>query len=236
MGCKRKPCKPKKSNKIENPSKDIKWLDYKSPDENGFGYGKFCYFISCPDSKFPIRDYVYEGKLEPHYEEKSYNGYAFCNQKGIRNLKKNKVSCIVFVTKYQGTITKYQCEFYITGWFPLYKWKKIDNLHPKDWKRNKKEEVIYKTRIAYKSDAPIFLSIEDSIKLDDEKWKEWFRKDLPKNRNLRPPKPQLNYFTQKLDSPVLEEIKRHFEKHRENNKIDDYINEIRSYYEAEENL
>ncbi len=183
MACKRKPCKPKKLDRIENPGKNIKWLDYPSPDENGFGYGKFCYFISCPDSKLPIRDYVYERKLEPHYEEKSYNEYAFCNQRGIRHLKKRGGSYIIFVTKYQGN-------FYITGWFPISQYKEI----PNQIKHNEEGNIIYHSRIAYKSDNPIFLSIEDSIELGDKKWKGWFGTNLPKNTSLNPPKPPTKLF------------------------------------------
>ncbi|KAA0008068.1 MAG: hypothetical protein FE036_02655 [Thermoplasmata archaeon] len=226
-----KPCKPKKSNIVEEPGKNIKWLDYPSPDENGFGYGKFCYFISCPDSKLPIRDYAREKKLEPHYEKKSYNEYAFCNQRGIRNLKNRGGSYIIFVTKYQGILAEYQDRFYITGWFPIYKWKEIDNLSRREWKRNGEGKVIYKTRIAYKSNNPIFLSIEDSIELCDEIWKKWFGTNLPKNSSLNPPRPQLNYFTKFLekDSIALNEIKNHFESKSNRNKINEYIREIKNY-------
>ena len=229
MACKRKPCKPKKSNRIEKPGKNKKWLDYPSPDENGFGHGKFCYFISCPDSKLPIRDYTVrkenrKEKLEPHYEEKSYNECAFCNQRGIRHLKKRRGNYIIFVTKYHGTIAKYQGNFYITGWFPISQYREILEI-----KRNDEEKIIYHSRIAYKSDNPIFLSIKDSIELSDKKWKIWFGTNLPKNMRLNPPKPQLNYFTKFLekDSIALNEIKDCFED--KSNRITEYIREIRNY-------
>lgn len=53
-------CKTKTS-----PEAGIKWLPYPKADENGFGNGKFCYFLSCPDSELPIRNCIHEKKLEP---------------------------------------------------------------------------------------------------------------------------------------------------------------------------
>ena len=231
MVCRRKPCGSKRPNKIKNPGKNIKWSDYPSPEEKGVGHGKFCYFISCPDSKLPIRDYVrLKEKLEPHYEEKSYNECAFCNQSGIRNLRKRGGSYIIFVTRYKGRIAESQSKFYITGWFPICKWKEI-NLPPDDWKYNKHGEVIYKTRVAYKSDNPIFLSIDDSIELDNEKWKEWFGRNFP--NNLR----YVTKFIRKDQYPrrknknqtILEEIKNHFDamERKGKNKIKEYIGVLR---------
>lgn len=165
MVCKSKPCKIKKSNTIENSDRNIKikWSDYPSPEEERFGHGKFCYFISCPDSELPIRDYVYEKKAEPCYERQSYNEYAPCNQSGIRNANSRGISYIIFYTKYQGIKECYRNGYFITGLFPISAQREIDK------------------RIAYKSTSPIFLSIEDSIELNDEVWKKWFYKDIPKD-------------------------------------------------------
>jgi hypothetical protein len=215
MVCKCKPCKAKKSDEIENTGKKIKLLDYPSPDEEGFGHGKFCYFISCPGSKLPIRDYVYEGKPEPHYENKSYNECASCNQKGIKNAYDRGISYVIFYTRYRGKKENYRNRYFITGLFPI----------------SAQRDVC--TRKAYMSNNPIFLSIGDSIELNDKVWQKWFKTNLPKDyRGTH----NLHFMAKfvKKDSPALADILNHFKKMKNKNKIDEYINEIR-IYETEEN-
>lgn len=220
MPCNCESIRPNKSNKREYPGENIKWLDYPSPGKKGFGNGKICYFISCPKSERPIRD-IYNEKREPHYENQSYNEYAFCNQRGIRNLKDRGGSYIIFVARYKGKLEDYKSKIYITGWFPLSKWKKIDDLPPEEWKYNEQREAIYKTRVAYKSDNPIFLSIKDSIKLDDKKWGGWFKEGLPNN---------LRYMTKFInDQNILCKIKNYFERMESEGKnaTQKYIEEVR---------
>lgn len=204
MGCKRRSCKTKESKK----TKDTKWIDYPSADEKGFGHGKFCYFLSCPSSELPIRDYVYRQKLEPHYETKSYNECLSCNQRGIRNACNRGISYILFYTKYQGKKGGYRHNYFVTGLFPISAWRRVSD------------------RIAYRSDNPIFLSIEDSIELDDKLWRKWFGKDLPKdsrgNHNLR----YMARFVEK-NSSALEDILGRFDGKKSRNKIDDYIKELK---------
>lgn len=161
-------------------------------------------------------------KPEPHYETSSYNACAFCNQSGIRTLEKRGASYIAFVTKYQGTIAKHQGKFFITGWFPITEYKKIP-----ETKYNRKGKTIYTWRIAYKSNNSIFLSIEDSLELSDERWKRWFGANLPRNTSRHPPKPQLNYLTKflKKDSTALNEVKAHFLQKR--NRVTEYVREIK---------
>jgi hypothetical protein len=200
MRCKHKPCE-KNLNKIKNTGENIEWSNYPSPEKSGFGKGKFCCFISCPDSELPIRDYIYEKKREPCYEEKSYNCYASCNQKGIKNARKRGISYIIFYTRYHGKKESYKNKYFITGLFRISAMKKVN------------------TRSAYRSDAPIFLSIEDSIELNDKIWRKWFKNDLP--NNLR----YMAKFVEK-DSIAMRDILNHFNNMKNKNKIDDYINEI----------
>lgn len=212
MGCKRRPCKKKERKKAICVGKDVKWVNYPSADENGFGHGKFCYFISCPNSELPIRDYVYEGKLEPHYETKSYNECASCNQRGIKNANNRGISYIAFYTRYRGEKRSYRNKYFITGLFLISAWRKVSN------------------RIAYRSDNPIFLSIEDSIELNDDLWNKWFGKDLPKDwRGAH----NLHFMTKfvKKDSPALKDILDRFDKKKSRNEMDDYIKELKSAYD-----
>lgn len=209
MGC--KPKKPKcRKNRTKSQRKNTIWEKYPSPEEEEFGHGKFCYFISCPGSELPIRDYMYEEKPEPHYEEKSYNEYAPCNQRGIKNAYNRGISYIIFYTKYHGTKQNCKHRYFITGLFPI------------STRRN------LGTRIAYRSENPIFLSIEDSIELDDKIWRKWFETYLPKDYR----KAHNLHFMAKfvnMGSPALMDILNHFKKKYKKNKIDKYINEIRSY-------
>ena len=97
----------------------MKWVNYPLTEEKGFGHGKFCYFISCPYSELPIRNYVKKKKPEPHYEDKSYNVYASCNQRGIMNAYRKGINYLIFYTRYQGKIQKFRGEYFITGLFPI---------------------------------------------------------------------------------------------------------------------
>lgn len=223
MGC--KPKKPKcGKNRTKSQNKNPRWEKYPSPEEEGFGRGKFCYFISHPKLELPIRDFRI--KDEPHYENKSYNECVFCNQRGIRNLKDNGGSYIIFITKYQGTIAKYQDKYYITGWFPISHYKEI----PNQIKRNKQGKIIYRSRMAYKSGNPIFLSVEDSIELNGKRWRRWFGEELPSNLRYMTkfiPKDQYPYGKNK-NQTISEEIKSHFEKmeKEDKNMLQDYIDEL----------
>lgn len=197
----------KRSGGAKKVGRDAEWIDYPSPEDSGFGNGKFCYFISCPDSELPIRDYVYQGKPEPHYETKSYNECARCNQRGIKNACNRGISYIVFYTRYRGKKASYKNRYFITGLFPISAWRRTSN------------------RIAYRSDNPIFLSIEDSMELDDRNWLKWFQNDFPKDlkgaRNLR----YMAKFVKK-GSPALKDILSHFDKKASRNRIDEYVKEL----------
>jgi hypothetical protein len=205
--CKKKSCRSERSSIIKRVEEDNEWREFPSADEDGFGHGKFCYFISCPDSELPIRDYVHKGKSEPHYETRSYNECALCNQRGIRSTYSRGISYLIFYTRYKGTKNGYRNKYFITGLFPISTQKKVKN------------------RIAYRSENPIFLSIEDSMRLGNELWQKWFGKVLPKDNkgshNLR-------YMTKfvKKDSPALKDVLNHFDSKKSLNRIDDYTQEI----------
>jgi len=208
MTCKRKTCQKEKLGSTSGIREDARWNQYPSPNDKGFGNGKFCYFVSCPDSKLPIRDYVYEEKLEPCYERKSYNEYRECNQRGIRNAYKRGISYFIFYTRYQGKIESHRNRYFITGLFPISAWRKVSN------------------RIAYYSEEPVLLSVEHAKELDDKLWNRWFGENLPKDKkgshNLR----YMAKFVEK-DSLALKDILNHFEKKRNLNKIDEYVKELK---------
>ena len=190
----------------------MEWLKYPPPNDKKFGNAKLCYFISCPSSELPIRDYKYLKKLEPHYEKKSYNEHASCNQRGIKNAYNRGISYLIFYTRYEGKEKKYKNRYFITGLFPISAWKKINE------------------RNAYLSDNPIFLSIDDSIELNDKRWRKWFKEELPVNNrgslNLR----YMAKFINK-NSLALRYILKYFRNNYHKNKINEYINEIkREFY------
>lgn len=207
MSCRRS-CKKKELTKA-NTEENVTWVPYPRPDTEGFGHGKFCYFISCSESKLPIRDFVYEEKLEPHYETRSYNEYACCNQIGIKSARKRGISYIIFYTKYQGKEAKYQDRYFITGLFPISDWRKVSN------------------HIAYRSDNPIFLSIEDAeeLELNDKTWRKWFEEALPRDRKDRLNLRWMAKFV-RHGSLALQEILDHFERKKEHNRIEEYIKEL----------
>jgi len=206
VGCRRS-CKKREVTKTDD-EENATWEPYPSSDTEGLGHGKFCYFISCPDSKLPIRDFIYEEKLEPHYETRSYNEYACCNQRGIKSAYKRGISYIVFYTKYQGKEAN-QDRYFITGLFPISDWRKVSN------------------RIAYRSNNPIFLSIQDSeeLELNDKMWRKWFGKPLPRDKKDRLNLRWMAKFVTN-DSLALQEILDYFEKKKEHNRIEEYVKEL----------
>jgi len=207
MGCEKEGCKSvtKKSSTSEININD--WKGYPPPTEEGFGHGKFCYFISCPDSKFPIRDYSRKEKPEPNYETRTYNYRVACNQCGIKNAQKRGINYIIFYTRYRGKKKNFVDKYLITGLFKISSKKVIDD------------------RVAYHSRNPIYLSVEDSIELDDNIWKKWFDEPIPTNnkgsRNLR----YMNKFVKK-ESKAMKDILDHFKNKKSKNKIHEYIREI----------
>jgi len=206
MRCKPKSCEPRKL----EIGKKVNWSDYPSLDQNGFGNGKFCYFVSCKLSELPIRDYFHTKKLEPHYETKTYNEHYKCNQRSIKNARRRGISYIIFYTRYRGKKEGYRNGYFITGLFPISAQRKVGN------------------RIAYRSDSPIFLSVQDSLELNDKVWKKWFGEDLPKDcRNAH----NLRFVAKFVErgSPALTGILNHFHKKKVKNKLDDYVKELEKH-------
>lgn len=199
--------KKKVKTKGTSPGK-VTWKPYPSPEEKGFGNGKFCYFISCPKTKLPLRDYVYEKKLEPHYETRSYNECAKCNQRGIRKACYRGISYIIFYTRYQGKLENFRNKYFITGLFPISAWRRVSN------------------RVAYRSEEPIFLSIQDSKEIDDKLWRRWFGKALPTdNRGAHSLRYMAKFVTK--DSSAMKDVISHFDSKIDLNKIDEYIEELK---------
>ncbi|MFX1298322.1 MAG: hypothetical protein ACFFD2_26140 [Promethearchaeota archaeon] len=214
MVCKKKGTKIDKVSKSPN-IKNLKWSNYPEPEGKDFGHGKFCYFISCQNSELPIRDYIKEKKPEPHYENKSYNIYASCNQRGIMNAYKMGISYFIFYTRCQGKSQKFRGKYFITGLFPIAAQTSVPDSN-------------HGTRKAFLSDNPIYLSIEDSIKLDNKIWQKWFKESIPKdyrgayNLHFMP-----KFVTR--NSIALKDIMNHFNEKKTENIIDKYVNEIKNY-------
>ncbi len=183
------------------------WEAYPSADEDGFGHVKMCYFISCPESELPIRDYARMGKLEPRYEEGSYNEHSSCNQSGIRNGLDRGMSFIAFYTRYEGKEEDCQGRYFITGLFPVAARREIDG------------------RTAYRTEDPVFLSIEDGLELNDATWQRWFDTDVPTDTRGAS---NLRYMAKFLEQDTLawRDVIDHFEQRRDRNRFDDYVAEV----------
>lgn len=188
---------------------ELCWEEYPSPKESGFGHGKFCYYLSSTIADLPIRK---KEKAEPHYEDMTYNVYASCNQRSIKRAKGRGISYLIFYTRYNGNLDEYRGRYFITGLFPISAKCIITELD---------------NRFTYLSKNLIFLSIEDSICLNNNKWQEWFDIDIPTDKhgyyNLR----WMSKFV-KRSSQSLIDILNHFKKNSNKNKLSEYIKEPKS--------
>jgi len=80
------------------------------------------YFCDNQANEYPIRDVTTRRKPEPHYEDKSFNKYASCNQRYLNKALKDGVSHIFFFTRYMGNDKKYRMyrkKYFITGFFEI---------------------------------------------------------------------------------------------------------------------
>ncbi len=180
------------------------WLDHASPSWQEFGHAKMCYYISSAHSELPIRNHP--KKLEPDYARRTYNQHRSCNQPSIKRVNERGISYIVFYTKYRGKNKKFKGRYFITGLFPIDQTRWIDG------------------RLALKSEDPVFLGIEDALEITEERWRIWFGKPMPKDKNGAFNMRYMNRFLEQ-GSKAFMAIMAHFELRCDNNRIEEYIEE-----------
>ena len=107
MKCQTRLKSPHKTSKIERYSAKIKssYLDW--------------YFCDPKANDCPVRDVTTRGKVEPHYEDGSFNTCARCNQRYLNKALKDGVSHIFFFTRYMGSDKRYRKKYFITGYFKI---------------------------------------------------------------------------------------------------------------------
>ncbi len=199
--------------------KNVHWKEFPQPR---YEHGKFCNFISCPDSVLPIRDYIHEEKLEPNYETSTYNVFDSCNQSAVSSLIQNQTNNIIFFTKYQGSKEEYRDKVFITGLFYISEYGIVGE--------NKE------TRIALRSRGQngfVVLSIDDALLLDQHRWQRWFNEDIPMNKYGTILPRAIKRRLTNTDTALLE-ILDHFS--HKPNRIEEYRQEIRAYKKKHKNI
>ena len=107
------------------------WENYSGEEGTGFLDVYYC----DPRSKnYPVRDVrdvKGRNKLEPHYENKTFNCFASCNQPLLRGSIKRKTGYVFFFTKYTGLIKNYKNQYFVTGFYKLGKTGWINDEKPR---------------------------------------------------------------------------------------------------------
>ena len=110
---------------------EINWDNYSIDEQTGFLDAYYC----DPRSKnYPIRDVrdvKGRNKLEPHYEDKTFNCFASCNQPLLRGGINRKIAYVFFFTKYTGLIKNFKDQYFITGFYKIGKTGWINDKKPR---------------------------------------------------------------------------------------------------------
>jgi len=134
-------------NKLPMIKEQISWDDYSTKEYTGILDSYFC----DPRAKnYPIRDVrdvKGRNKLEPHYEDKTFNCFARCNQPLLRGGINRKVGYVFFFTKYTGLIKNFKNQYFITGFYEIGKTTWINDKKP---------------RYAIKASKAKFISIQEA--------------------------------------------------------------------------
>jgi len=164
---------------------EISWDDYSREEHTGFLDVYFC----DPRSKnYPVRDVrdvKGRNKLEPHYEDKTFNCYASCNQPLLRGGIKRKISYVFFFTKYTGLIKNFKDQYFITGFYKIGKTTQINDKKP---------------RYAIKASKAKFVSIQEAYP-----FQKLVNKEILNSRNAKKKlskvqvKKLINYFEKTKD-------------------------------------
>ena len=180
-----------------NPTNSSSYLDW--------------YFCDRKSEDYPLRDVSGQGKVEPHYEDGTFNACTSCNQRYLKKALENGERYIFFFTKYVGRDKdlreKFGKKYCVTGYYEISAWAEVR------WKvRN---ESYNNTGKAVKCEDPHFYSMEDSYPLEkiDTKYKS-----LPNPRHAR----------KHLSVEDTEKILKHFSGKK--NRILDYRRETKNLY------
>ena len=169
------------------------------------------YFCDRKSVDYPLRDVSGRKKMEPHYEDETFNVCASCNQRYLNKAIKDGERYVFFFTKYVGRDKdlreKFGKKYCITGYYEISGWKEVT------WEVH--NEHYNNTGKAVKCKDPHFYSMEDSYELEkiDIKYKS-----LPNPR----------WAKKHLSVEDTEKILKHFSGKK--NRILDYRRETKNLY------
>ena len=164
--------------------------------------GKLCFMYCSKKSALPVRDILNEHnkgfKSEPNYETATYNRYSSCNQRSVKAAINDRLSHILFITKYTGQKKEHHGRYFIVGYFEIGWVSEVDG------------------RVAVRANRMCFVPIENAYEITDTRWKRIApRSQMPKLGNLR-------WATQRIKGQLLEEIINHLDK---GNATNDFLYE-----------
>ena len=88
------------------------------------------YFCDRKSVDYPLRDVSGRKKMEPHYEDETFNVCASCNQRYLNKAIKDGERYVFFFTKYNGRNNvlkkKFGKKYCITGYFEIGKTKRVN--------------------------------------------------------------------------------------------------------------
>lgn len=177
-------CKPRKT---VNPDERKGWAPYRPQKE----VGKLCFYYCTMRSELPIRDLFGDhkqgSKVEPNYETSTYNHCASCNGYSLRAAIKDRLSHILFTTKYTGQKARYHGSYYIIGYYEI------------GWTNR------VKGRISILAKKMCFVPIENAYKITAKRWQRINRRG--KTTSLT----NLRHATQRISGSLLKEIISHLD-------------------------
>ena len=164
------------------------------------------YFCDRKSVDYPLRDVSGRKKMEPHYEDETFNVCASCNQRYLNKAIKDGERYVFFFTKYNGRNKvlkkKFGKKYCITGYFEIGKTKRVN--WDDDW------------GYAIQSKKSCFYSMEDSYPLE--------KIDRRRYKSLRNPRGASHH----LSVEDTEKILKHFSGKK--NRILDYRRETKNLY------
>ena len=168
------------------------------------------YYCDHKSGDYPLRDVSGQGKVEPHYEDGTFNACTSCNQRYLNKAIKNGERYVFFFTKYVGQDKdlreKFGKKYCITGYYEISGWKEVT------WEVH--NEHYNNTGKAVKCEDPHFYSMEDSYEIK-------IKPDKHGRLNSR-------YARKHLSVEDTEKILKHFSGKK--NRILDYRRETKNLY------
>ena len=194
-------CKKCKSHQVTKnefvSSKQLKsnqWKPYRPAKK----VGKLCYHLCTTESDLPMRVVQCE-YTEPNYETATYNRYGCCNQPSVHAAVQDRLSHILFVTRYKGRNECYKDRYFIVGYYEIGETAEIDGC------------------TAIRAKNLCFVPVEHAYEITDERW-QYINPhgDTTRLTNLR-------WATQRIRGNLLDEIVQHLDRH---NQVADYLIEV----------